>query len=108
MSPSSHACPAKESRNSPNALYLRSVRPRYSIQRHRIVQPREMSDHSDAPIRGITVIMSLTGFMTPEYWLVALSNTLHLFATVVWIGWSALLPVIVAPRVLEALQGEGG
>lgn len=46
--------------------------------------------------------------MTTQFWLVALSNSLHLFATIIWIGWSLLLPVIVAPRVLEAHRGDAG
>jgi uncharacterized membrane protein len=46
--------------------------------------------------------------MIPQFWLVALSNTLHLVATVIWIGWSLLLPAGVAPRVIEAHRGEGG
>jgi uncharacterized membrane protein len=46
--------------------------------------------------------------MTTQFWLVALSNSLHLFATIIWIGWSVLLPIVVAPRLLEAIRGEGG
>lgn len=46
--------------------------------------------------------------MTTQFWLVALSNSLHLFATIIWIGWSVLLPIVVAPRVLDALRGDEG
>lgn len=46
--------------------------------------------------------------MTTQFWLVALSNSLHLFATIVWIGWSVLLPISVGPRVIEAHRGEAG
>lgn len=46
--------------------------------------------------------------MTIQFWLVALSNSLHLFATIVWIGWSVLLPIMVGPRVIEAHRGEAG
>jgi uncharacterized membrane protein len=46
--------------------------------------------------------------MTTQFWLVALSNSLHLFATILWIGWSLLLPWVVAPRVTEAHRGEAG
>ena len=44
--------------------------------------------------------------MDAQFWLVGLSNTVHLVSTVIWIGWSALLPLVVAPRVVEA-HGEG-
>ncbi|MBA3530850.1 MAG: hypothetical protein H0T73_02860 [Ardenticatenales bacterium] len=40
--------------------------------------------------------------MNSQFLLVGLSNTIHLLATVIWIGWSALLPLVVAPRALEA------
>ncbi len=46
--------------------------------------------------------------MTTQFWLVALSNSLHLFATILWIGWSLLLPLVVVPRVVEAHYGEAG
>jgi uncharacterized membrane protein len=46
--------------------------------------------------------------MTTQFWLVALSNSLHLFATILWIGWSLLLPLVVVPRVMEAHRGEAG
>jgi uncharacterized membrane protein len=46
--------------------------------------------------------------MTTQFWLVALSNSLHLFATILWIGWSLLLPLVVAPRAVEAHRGEAG
>jgi uncharacterized membrane protein len=40
--------------------------------------------------------------MDAQYWVVALSNTVHLISTVIWIGWSGFLPLVVAPRVVEA------
>lgn len=46
--------------------------------------------------------------MADPFLLVGLSNTFHLLATVLWIGWSALLPLVVAPRALQLYQGEGG
>lgn len=46
--------------------------------------------------------------MTTQFWLVALSNSLHLFATIIWIGWSLLLPMVVGPRLPDALRGDGG
>ncbi len=46
--------------------------------------------------------------MEAQFWLVGLSNTIHLIATVVWIGWSGLLPLVVAPRVVEAHSGGEG
>lgn len=46
--------------------------------------------------------------MPDSYWLVALSNTLHLFATIIWIGWSLLLPVVVVPNTLAAHRGDEG
>ncbi len=46
--------------------------------------------------------------MTIQFWLVALSNSLHLFATILWIGWSVLLPIVAGPRVIEAHRGEAG
>ena len=44
--------------------------------------------------------------MNAQFWLVGLSNTVHLLLTVIWIGWSVLLPLVVAPRVVEA-HSEG-
>lgn len=38
---------------------------------------------------------------------VGISNTVHLLATVLWIGWSVLLAISVAPRAREAHLGEG-
>lgn len=38
--------------------------------------------------------------------LVGLSNSVHLVATILWIGWSALLPTVIAPRALEAHGDE--
>jgi uncharacterized membrane protein len=46
--------------------------------------------------------------MDAQFWLVAISNTVHLMATVVWIGWSLLLPLVVAPRAVEAHGDDGG
>jgi uncharacterized membrane protein len=40
--------------------------------------------------------------MDAQFWLVGISNTIHLFATIIWIGWSVLLPLYFAPRVEEA------
>ncbi|MGB0389449.1 MAG: hypothetical protein ACPGWR_31910 [Ardenticatenaceae bacterium] len=46
--------------------------------------------------------------MNLQFWLVGLSNTIHLLSTVIWIGWSALLPLVIAPRIIEAhRQGQG-
>lgn len=44
--------------------------------------------------------------MSGQWWLIGLSNTIHLLATVVWLGWSALLPLVIAPQVAEA-HGDG-
>lgn len=40
--------------------------------------------------------------MSGQWWLIGLSNTIHLLATVVWLAWSALLPLGIAPQVAEA------
>lgn len=46
--------------------------------------------------------------MNAQFWVVALSNTIHLISTVIWIGWSAVLPLVVAPRAVEAhSDGDG-
>jgi uncharacterized membrane protein len=46
--------------------------------------------------------------MDAQFWVVALSNTIHLISTVIWIGWSALLPLVVAPRAFEAHRDGDG
>ncbi len=46
--------------------------------------------------------------MSSQILLIALSNSLHLFATIVWIGWSVLLAFVVAPRALDAHRADGG
>lgn len=46
--------------------------------------------------------------MNTQFWLIALSNTTHLFFTVIWIGWSVLLAVVVAPRVVELYEEQRG
>lgn len=46
--------------------------------------------------------------MNTQFWLIALSNTTHLFFTVIWIGWSVLLPLVVAPRVVELYREQRG
>jgi uncharacterized membrane protein len=40
--------------------------------------------------------------MDAQYWIVGISNTIHLISTVIWIGWSAFLPLVVAPRAVDA------
>ena len=39
-----------------------------------------------------------------NFWLIGLSNSFHLIATVVWIGWGVLLPLVVSPHVAAAHQ----
>lgn len=39
--------------------------------------------------------------MNTQFWLIGLSNAIHLFFTVIWIGWSLLLALVVGPRVVE-------
>lgn len=46
--------------------------------------------------------------MDAQFWIVGLSNSVHLIATVIWIGWSAALPLLIAPRALEAHKGGDG
>ena len=45
--------------------------------------------------------------MSSQILLIALSNSLHLVATIVWIGWSVLLALVVAPRALDAHRADG-
>jgi uncharacterized membrane protein len=40
--------------------------------------------------------------VTTELILVGLSNTFHILATVIWIGWSLVLATLVSPRVTLA------
>jgi len=40
--------------------------------------------------------------MAGQQWLLGISNTFHLIATLVWVGWSALLGLYVAPDPLRA------
>ncbi len=44
--------------------------------------------------------------MSMQFWVVGLSNTIHLLATIIWIGWCAALPLLLAPRAAEA-HGSG-
>ncbi len=44
--------------------------------------------------------------MNTQFWLIGLSNTIHLLFTVVWIGWSVLLALVVAPRLAEVYHEE--
>lgn len=44
--------------------------------------------------------------MNTQFGLIGLSNTIHLFFTVVWIGWSVLLALVVAPRLVEIYHEE--
>ncbi len=46
--------------------------------------------------------------MDAQFWIVGLSNTVHLLCTVLWIGWSALLALVVAPRADEAHREAKG
>ena len=46
--------------------------------------------------------------MSSQELLVALSNTIHLVATVLWIGWSGALALWIAPRALDAHADEQG
>ncbi|MGH2541777.1 MAG: hypothetical protein ACRDIB_03210 [Ardenticatenaceae bacterium] len=54
---------------------------------------------------GEFTIHNYTCSMDARFWVVGLSNTIHLFATIIWIGWSAALPLLVAPRAAEAHAG---
>lgn len=45
--------------------------------------------------------------MDADFLLVAFSNTVHLLSTVLWIGWSALLALLIAPRAAAA-HAPGG
>ncbi|NOZ05738.1 MAG: hypothetical protein GXP41_05220 [Chloroflexi bacterium] len=40
--------------------------------------------------------------MAEQQWLLGISNTFHLIATLVWVGWSALLGLYVAPQPSRA------